>query len=139
MAEDNVCKFAREHPVLCNKYTVFSCLFVSFLSPHCACSPKKLIQVFILLGIALHCPSPFHPSIYPSIHSTLPWLTVVSCREAVNNLSGRVVPLCPAAHFWLGTYLGNIWQSTCNPPTRSKRIVRSFRLSQVLIIHHRPI
>lgn len=104
VAVDNVCKFVREHPVLCNKYTVLLCLllclFISFyLSP---------LLLFQKNPSNLHPPwfcSPSPSFIHPFMHQTFLWLTVVSCRETVNNLSGWVVLPCPALlpFFWLAT------------------------------------
>lgn len=106
---DNVCKFVREHPVPCNRYTVLLCLLLYLLI---SLSPLSSPALFFFFKI------PFKPSlllhllfvylsIHPCIHPSL-GLTVVSCREAVNNSSGWVVLPFPAPHVWLAVALRNI-------------------------------
>lgn len=51
-----------------------------------------------------------HLFIHPSVHPSLPWLTVVSCRDAVNNSSDWVVLSFLAAHLLLAVVLKNIWR-----------------------------
>lgn len=59
-----------------------------------------------------------HPSFHPFLHPTLAWLRVVSCREAVNNLSALVVLPCTAPLFWMK----NILRGTRNPHRLWQRI-----------------
>lgn len=122
---DNVCKFVREHPVLCNKYTALFCLlfcpFISFHLSKAVVLPKKRETPLNLHPpwFALHILHPsIHPSFHPFLHPTLAWLRVVSCREAVNNLSALVVLPCTAPLFWMK----NILRGTRNPHRLWQRI-----------------
>lgn len=128
VAVDNVCKFVRDHPVLCNKYTalfcLLLCLFISFFSlslsrPLSPWSFSSFQKTFCEPSSSSHLLSVsfIYLSIHPCIHA-FPWLTVVSCRGAVNNLSGGVVLPCPAPHFWLAAALRNIWWSARKPHTQ---------------------
>lgn len=114
---DNVCKFIREHPVLCNKYTALFCLLFFCLSPF------YLSKAVVLPEKPFKSSSPPIHSLYPSsihasLHPTHTWLRVVSCREAVNNLSALVVLPCAAPLFWME----NIWRGTRNPHRLQPRI-----------------
>lgn len=69
---DNVCKFVREHPVLCNKYTALFCLlfcpFISFHLSKAVVLPKK--EKPLKSSSSLICssyPSSIYPSILPSV------------------------------------------------------------------------
>lgn len=119
---DNVCKFVRDHPVLCNKYTALFCLLLCLFVSFFLSLSLRSFSSFQKTSPNLHPPSfalrLLHLSIHPSMHPCLPWLTVVSCRETVNNLSGGVVLSCPAPHFWLAAALRNIWWSARNPHTQ---------------------
>lgn len=73
---DNVCKFVRDHPVLCNKYTalfcLLLCLFVSFFLS-LSLSPKLFFfpENFSKPSPSFIC-SPSPSSIYPSVHASMP-------------------------------------------------------------------
>lgn len=69
---DNVCKFVREHPVPCNKYTVLFCLLLCLLihsslssTPVRFFSFQNTLQTFTLLHL-LFVYLPIHPCIHPS-------------------------------------------------------------------------
>lgn len=98
---DNVCEFVRKHPVLCNKYTVLFCLLLCLLTHFSlSSSPVRFFFPFSKYPSNLHPPSfALRLFTHPSMHPSLPWLTVVSCREAVNNSSGWAVLPLPAPHF----------------------------------------
>lgn len=87
VAVDNVCKFVRDHPVLCNKYTalfcLLLCLFVSFFSLSLVLSLPEAFLLSRKLFANLHPPlicSPSPSSIYPSIHASMPSLGWQWCR-----------------------------------------------------------
>lgn len=115
---DNVCKFVREHPALCNKYTVLFCLLLCVLIHSSLSSTPVRFFFFSKYPSNLHPPSfALRLFTHPSMHPSLPWLTVVSCREAVNNSSGWVVLPFPAPHFWLAVVLKNVWWCARNQHT----------------------
>lgn len=94
------------------------CRLVSMLAVHCdkcsahplsssSNSPSKPSTLLHLLFVCSSFRPPHHPS--------LPWLAVVSCREAMNNSSRRVVLPSLAPHFRPAVALKHIWRRARSP------------------------
>lgn len=136
---DKLCKFGREHSVLSNKYMALFCLFLCMFVPFFTNvlffhkNPLKSIVLLQFFSMQFLC-----PSIHPSIHLFISWPTVVSCRNAVNNLSAWIA--LPSFSFifafckiekhlvYQTHYADYCWSKNTN--------IANYHLTKSLISHH---